>query len=153
LGACDRTDGGIAGGRRRPGDDAGQPRGTRGSDIEAVPFATDPPRAKLACAVSISAIHVQQMLHDRDGTAACPMEDVCASEDIPRIEAIGRTLEGKTVEQKNPHPPGTLARAAWICARLGGWTGYYGKPGPVVLVRGYAKLEAMLDGIDRCGDV
>ncbi|MGA8447201.1 MAG: hypothetical protein WB766_18710, partial [Roseiarcus sp.] len=39
-------------------------------------------------------------------------------------------------KQKNPHPPGSLAFAAWVFARLGGWTGYYGKPGPIVMLRG-----------------
>jgi hypothetical protein len=38
--------------------------------------------------------------------------------------------------QKNPHPKGSLAFAAWVIARLGGWTGYYGKPGPKVMRRG-----------------
>ncbi|MCY4318850.1 MAG: hypothetical protein OXE76_06605 [Alphaproteobacteria bacterium] len=44
------------------------------------------------------------------------------------------TLEGRTERQKNPHPPGSLAFAAWVCARLGGWTGYYSKP--VVMLKG-----------------
>ncbi|MGL4962523.1 MAG: hypothetical protein ACRC67_14925, partial [Inquilinus sp.] len=45
------------------------------------------------------------------------------------LEACCAQLEGKTQRQKNPHPKGSLAYAAWVCARLGGWTGYYGKPG------------------------
>ena len=51
-------------------------------------------------------------------------------EDQPLLEAFCATLEGKTERQKNPHPKGSLAYAAWVAARLGGWTGYYGKPGP-----------------------
>ena len=53
-------------------------------------------------------------------------------------------LEGRTQRQKNPHPRGSLAYAAWVCARLGGWTGYYGKPGPLVTLEGW--LEGWLDG-------
>ena len=41
--------------------------------------------------------------------------------------------KGATAKQKNPHPKGTLAFAAWVIARLGGWTAYYGKPGPKVM--------------------
>ena len=52
-------------------------------------------------------------------------------------------LEGKTDRQKNPHPKGSLAYATWVCARLGGWTGYYGKPGPVVLPQGWLELQTV----------
>ena len=52
------------------------------------------------------------------------------------LEAISTRLEGKTARQKNPYPEGYLAFAAWVIARLGGWTGYYGKPGPQVMRRG-----------------
>ena len=51
-------------------------------------------------------------------------------------------LEGTTARQKNPHPRGSLAHAAWVCARLGGWTGYYGKPGPVVMLHGWLELNS-----------
>ena len=43
------------------------------------------------------------------------------------------------MKQKNPYPKGTLAFAAWVIARLGGWTAYYGKPGPKIMRLG---LEA-----------
>jgi Transposase DDE domain len=124
---------------------------TRGFDIEAVPIQENAPLKNLGCATLIAAIRIQQMLHDRDGLAARPMTDVFESADQPVIEAIGQTLEGRTARQRNPHPPGSLAHATWICARLGGWTGYYGKPGPIVLVRGHLRLLTMLEGIKRSG--
>jgi hypothetical protein len=34
---------------------------------------------------------------------------------------INPKLEGKTALLKNPHPPHSLAFAAWVIARLGGW--------------------------------
>jgi hypothetical protein len=123
----------------------------QGFDIEAVPFEENRPLSNLAGAILIAAIHIQQMLHDRDGSAGRPIADVFDEEDRPVIEAIGKTLQGRTERQKNPHRPGLLAHAAWICGRLGGWTGYYGKPGPIVLVRGYARLMAMIDGVKRSG--
>jgi hypothetical protein len=124
---------------------------TRGFDIEAVPIRETMPLKNLGCATLIAAIHIQQMLHARDGLTARPMTDVFDPADQPTIEAIGTTLEGRTVRQKNPHSAGSLAHATWICARLGGWTGYYGKPGPIVLIKGHARLHAMLDGIRRVG--
>jgi hypothetical protein len=39
--------------------------------------------------------------------------------------------------QSNPHPVESLAWAAWIVARLGGWDGYpRTKPGPITMRRG-----------------
>jgi hypothetical protein len=124
---------------------------TRGFDIEAVPIRENAPLKNLGCATLIAAIQIQQMLHDRDGLASRPMTDVFEPADQPVIEAIGKTLEGRTARQCNPHPSGSLAHATWICARLGGWTGYYGKPGPIVLVRGHLRLLTMLEGIKRSG--
>ncbi|MER8419795.1 transposase, partial [Mesorhizobium sp. M1329] len=55
-------------------------------------------------------------------------------------------LEGKTERQRNPHPKGSLAFAAWAIARRGGWTGYYGKPGPKVMRIGLAEFHAIKHG-------
>jgi hypothetical protein len=122
---------------------------TQGFDIEAVPIRHNRPLKNLACATLIAAIQIQQMVHDRDGQANRPITDVFAPADQPLIESISQSLEGKTERQKNPHPSGSLAHATWICARLGGWTGYGGKPGPIVLVRGLVRLQDMLEGIKR----
>jgi hypothetical protein len=126
---------------------------TRGFDIEAVPLRHNRSLKNLACATLIAAIQIQQMLHDRDGQANRPMSDVFAPADQPLIERIGQSLEGKTERQKNPHPSGSLAQAAWVCARLGGWTGYGRKPGPIILVKGLVRLQNMLEGIKRCAHV
>ncbi|MFO1118679.1 MAG: hypothetical protein U1E38_00595 [Rhodospirillales bacterium] len=56
------------------------------------------------------------------------MSDAFAPADLPLLEACCAQLEGKTQRQK--HPQGSLAYAAWVCARLGSWTGYYGSPDP-----------------------
>ena len=119
---------------------------THGFDIEAVRIEDTAPFAKLAAATLIAAVQVQQMLHERDGAAGRPLADVLDPEDQPALEAVCQTLEGKTQRQTNPHPPGSLAYAAWVCARLGGWTGYYGKPGPVVILQGFLQFKAMLHG-------
>ena len=89
---------------------------------------------------------VLQLVRDRDGAAKRPLEDVFEVDERAALEAVSAELEGKTEKQKNPHPKGTLAFAAWVCARLGGWTGYYGKPGPVVMLRGLHRFRAMQHG-------
>jgi len=62
------------------------------------------------------------------------------------FEALSAKLEGATEKQKNPHPKGSLAFAAWVIGRLGGWTGYYGKPGPLVMRRGLEDFQRIKYG-------
>ena len=126
---------------------------TKGFNIEAVRVAAEKPFENLTIATLIAAIKVLQMVRERDGVAKRPMEDVMETGDKDALEAINATLEGKTDRQKNPHPKGTLAYVTWVCARLGGWTGYYGKPGPVVIHDGFQRLNTMLDGWRVCKDV
>ena len=118
---------------------------TRGFDIERVTVA-EGPFEKLAVAGLIAAISVMQLVKARDGTTNRPLADVFEPDEQDVIEVMCTKLEGKTDKQKNPHPKGSLAFASWVCARLGGWTGYYGKPGPIVMPRGLHRLRAMQQG-------
>lgn len=121
---------------------------TAGFDIEDVQIEDKAPRDRLITATLIAAVCIQQLVHARDGGPGPlrPLSDAFELDDIPLIEACCADLEGKTERQKNPHPKGSLARAAWVCARLGGWTGYYGKPGPVVMLQGWLEFQAMKRG-------
>lgn len=117
---------------------------TGGFDIEAVRMQDDAPRQTLAAATLIAAVTIQQLVHARDGgdpQRLRPLLDAFESKDQPLLEAYCAALEGKTPRQKNPHPPGSLAYASWVLARLGGWTGYYGKPGPLVMLAGWLKFQ------------
>jgi hypothetical protein len=121
---------------------------TQGFDIEGICIDDSEPRNKLITAVLIAAVTVQQLVHARDGGQGPlrPMTDVFYADDWPILQAFCRKLEGKTAKQKNPHQEKSLAYAAWVCARLGGWTGYYGKPGPVVMLNGWNYLQAAKHG-------
>jgi hypothetical protein len=119
---------------------------TKGFDIEAARIVEGGPFEKLVTAALIAAVTVQQLVRDRDGTAQRPLDDALDPADQPILEAVSRSLEGKTQRQKNPHPPGSLAFAAWVFARLGGWTGYYGKPGPVVILHGLLRFNDIKQG-------
>lgn len=122
---------------------------TQGFDIEDLRIEAPAPRNRLVTASLIAAVTIQQLVHARDGVPGPlrPLSDAFAADDLPLIEACCAELEGKTQRQKNPHPKGSLAYAAWVCARLGGWTGYYGKPGPVVMLRGWLQFQAMKRGV------
>lgn len=118
---------------------------TKGFDIERVSM-TQAPFEKLAATALVAGISCLQLVQDRDGLAKRPLDDVFDPNDRPALEAVSAQLEGKTEKQKNPHPKDCLAFAAWVCARLGGWTGYYGKPGPVVMLRGLYQFRAIQHG-------
>ncbi|HYC05032.1 MAG TPA: IS4 family transposase [Azospirillaceae bacterium] len=120
---------------------------TQGFDIEGLRIEAEAPRCNLVMAALIAAVTVQQLVHARDGKpgahgALRPIIDAFEPEDTPLLEAYCTRLEGKTARQKNPHPKASLAYAAWVCARLGGWTGYYGKPGPIVMLSGWLQFQA-----------
>ncbi len=124
---------------------------TQGFDIEGLRIEDEVPRCNLVMAALIAAVTVQQLVHARDGADAQgrlrPIIDAFDEDDIPLIEALCAKLEGKTQRQKNPHPKRSLAYASWVCARLGGWTGYYGKPGPVVMLEGWFEFQAAKRGV------
>ncbi|MBV9883860.1 MAG: IS4 family transposase [Sphingomonadaceae bacterium] len=126
---------------------------TKGFDVEGLRIEEDEPRDKLVIATLIAAVIIQQLVHARDGGPGPPRPAVDAfePEDLPLIEAYCAKLEGKTDRQKNPHPKGSLAYATWVCARLGGWTGYYGKPGPIVLLQGWLELQTVKRAIHKLG--
>ena len=125
---------------------------TRGFDIERVGIAQGP-FEKLAAAALVAAVDVLALVRERDGAAKRPLCDVFEPDERAAIEAVSARLEGKTEKQKNPHPKGSLAFAAWVCARLGGWTGYYGKPGPVVMLKGLHRFRAIQHGWSLAQDV
>ena len=123
---------------------------TNGFDIEGVLIEPEAPLRRLVMADLIAAVTIQQLVHARENDQAPgplrPMTDAFEPEDLPLLEAFCAKLEGKTERQKNPHPKGSLAYAAWVCARLGGWTGYYGKPGPIVMLNGWLYFQAAKNG-------
>jgi hypothetical protein len=119
---------------------------TQGFDIAARQLMQDGPFEKLVAASLIAAVTVLQLVRERDGAAKRPLQDAFDPDDQPALEAISANLEGKTARQKNPHPKGSLAFAAWTIARLGGWTGYYGKPGPIVMLHGVVRFHQIKHG-------
>ena len=125
---------------------------TQGFDIARVLMATAPFR-NLCAMTLVAGVSGLQLVQDRDGAGQRPLEDVFSPADRAALEAVSVTLEGRTEKQKNPHPAGSLAFAAWVCARLGGWNCYYGKPGSVVMLRGLYQFRAIQLGYGLKGHV
>jgi hypothetical protein len=119
---------------------------TAGFDIEAADIGDPQVMIKFVTAAAMAAVTVMQLVKARDGTTDQTLDEAFDPADQPILEAISAQLEGKTARQKNPHPKGSLAFAAWVMGRLGGWTGYYGKPGPKVMRRGLDDFQRIKFG-------
>jgi hypothetical protein len=119
---------------------------TAGFDIEAADIGDPQVMIKFVAAAAVAAVTVMQLVKARDNTTGQRLADAFEPADQPILEAVSAQLEGKTSKQKNPHPSGSLAFAAWVIARLGGWTGYYGKPGPQVMRRGLDDFQRIKYG-------
>jgi Transposase DDE domain len=104
-----------------------------GFDIEQADIGEPEVMIKFVAAAAVAAVTIMQLVRARDGTTKEKLFEAFDPDDQPVLEALSAQLEGATARQKNPHPKDSLAFAAWVIARLGGWTAYYGKPGPKVM--------------------
>jgi Transposase DDE domain len=119
---------------------------TAGFDIEDANIGEPHAMMNLLTAAAVAAVTIMQLVRARDGTTGENLLDAFDAADKPILEALSAQLEGDTARQKNPHRNGTLAFAAWVIGRLGGWTGYYGKPGPLVIRRGLEDFQRIRYG-------
>ena len=119
----------------------------QGLDIEASQMETGDALLRLAALALQAAARCMQMVLARDGSSQ-PATVAFEPDEIPVLVAIQPTLEGKTEKQRNPHPKTSLAWAAWIIARLGGWNGYKSEspPGPVTMLNGLKRFAVMTEG-------
>jgi hypothetical protein len=120
---------------------------TAGFDIEEAEIGDPQAMINFVAAAAVAAVTIKQLVQARDGNTDQLLSDAFDPDDQPILEAVSARLEGKTDRQRNPHPKGSLAFAAWVIARLGGWTGYYGKPGPKVMRIGLADFHAIKYGV------
>ena len=119
---------------------------TAGFDIEATDIGEPKAMINFVAAATTAAVTVMQLVQARDGTTEQTLGQAFEPSDQPVLEALSAKLDGKTARQKNPHPKASLAFAAWVIARLGGWTGYYGKPGPRVMREGLNDFQRIKYG-------
>jgi DDE family transposase len=123
---------------------------TAGFDIEAADIGDPEVMTKFVAAAAVAAVTIMQLVRSRDGATKEKLADALEPDDGPVLEALSINLEGATAKQKNPYAKGTLAFAAWVIARLGGWTAYYGKPGPMVMRIGLEAFRRIKYGTRKC---
>jgi hypothetical protein len=110
---------------------------TQGLQVEDSRIETADRLLKLTAIAAKAAAMTLQLVQARDGQSAEPASSAFTEEQTRLLAALGTKFEGRTKLQSNPHPPGSLAWAAWIIARLGGWDGYpRTKPGPITMRHG-----------------
>ncbi len=95
---------------------------TQGLDIESSQLESADALQRLAFVALVAATHILQLLGVRDGVLVRPIGDTFSAEQVSVLIALQPSLEGRTAASKNPHPPDTLAWAAWFIARLGAGT-------------------------------
>lgn len=103
---------------------------------------------KLTAIAARAACTIMQLVQARDGRSGQDARIAFSPAEIDTLHALLPELEGKTALQKNPHPPETLAWAAWIIAKLGGWDGYPKSkpPGPITFRHGLQYFKSLAHG-------
>ena len=122
---------------------------SKGLRIESSEVQTYEGLINLSTAALLAAVQVLQLVQARDGQTQQELKDVFTDQEIECLSQLNQKLEGNTEKSKNPHPPSSLAFAAWIIARLGGWKGYKKKarpPGPITMLSGIIRFYDILEG-------
>jgi hypothetical protein len=121
---------------------------TQGLRIEDSQLETAEGLMKLVAIAAKAAAIVIQLVQARDGSEELPANVAFSSDEIEVLDAINNSLQGKTKLQNNPYRQKTLAWAAWIVARLGGWTGYasHRRPGPITFHNGLTRFQIFTAG-------
>ena len=127
---------------------------SQGLGIEESQIETPSVMRKLAIVALRAAVVCMQLVHARDGADNREATAAFESEDVEVLEAIAPTVDGRTDRLRNPFTPRSLAWAAWIIARLGGWNGARNArpPGPITMHRGLQCFYAIARGF-RLKDV
>ena len=121
---------------------------TQGFKLEDSQIATADRLLKLVAIAAKAAVITIQLLQARAGRGQQRAQLAFNENEITTLAALNQDLEAKSTTLKNPHPPQTLAWAAWIIGRLGGWDGYPSSkpPGPITLKHGLEYFRAVAVG-------
>ena len=93
---------------------------------------------KLVAIAAHAAVITMQMVQARDGRSGEPAQIAFSAAQISTLSAIEKSYIESTPTRNNPHRNSSMAWAAWIIARLGGWDGYCSSrpPGPITYRNG-----------------
>lgn len=103
---------------------------------------------KLIAVAAKAAVISLQLVQARDGRSNLHASVAFEPSQIDALAALQARYKARTPSQNNPHPNASLAWAAWIIARLGGWDGYPSSrpPGPITFKHGLDYFHAFALG-------
>lgn len=103
---------------------------------------------KLIAVAAKAAVITLQLVQARDGRSNLHASVAFETSQINALAALQARYKATTPRQTNPHPSASLAWAAWIIARLGGWDGYPSSrpPGPITFKHGLDYFHAFALG-------
>lgn len=121
---------------------------TQGLKLEDSQIATADRLLKLVAIAAKAAVITIQLLQARDGRSWQPVRLAFTANEVAALAALNTDLEANSRTLRNPHPPDSLAWAAWIIGRLGGWDGYPSSrpPGPITMKHGLEYFYAVARG-------
>jgi hypothetical protein len=115
----------------------------QGMNVEHSQLKTSDAIKKQAVMALKTASDAVRLVLARDGAEFIPVESMFDEKEQSALRKINQSLKGSTLKQCNSHAENSLAWAAWIIARLGGWKGYQSQrpPGPITMKRGLEKFQ------------
>jgi hypothetical protein len=121
---------------------------TQGFKLEDSQIATAERLLKLVAIAAKAAVITIQLLQARDGRGQQPARLAFNANECATLAALNLDLEASSRRLRNPHPPDSLAWAAWVIGRLGGWDGYPSSkpPGPITMKHGLEYFHAVAVG-------
>src|ERR1039458_1636990 len=121
---------------------------TQGFRLEDSQIATADRLLKLVAIAAKAGVITIQLLQARDGRGHQPARLAFNANAVATLAALNRNLEAQSKRLRNPHPPDSLAWAAWIIGRLGGWDGDPSSqpPGAIPLQNGIEYFHAVAAG-------
>jgi hypothetical protein len=120
----------------------------QGLNVEQSQLETGAALRKLVVMALTVTVIILQLTCDREGKAGKPGTVVFTTDELLCMEQIMPRYEGNTVAQQNPYPVRSLAWAAWLIGRLGGWKGYRKAcpAGPITMKRGLERFWMLYSG-------
>jgi len=116
----------------------------QGIDVESSQLESGKALKKLVVIALEASLRILQLRQDRDGLYGMEASIAFSEEEIAFAEMLyQKKYKGKTRKQQNLYKKGSLARMAYIIARIGGWKAYRSTtlPGPITFARGLKEFD------------
>jgi len=118
----------------------------QGFEIEASQLEHPDKIKKLTVMALAASAKALQLVAARDGHNERTADEIFTPVEVEVLDLMCKKLNGATEKSSNPHVVKSLAWAAWVVGRAGGWSGYASQrpPGPITMTRGLAELEVLV---------